>query len=71
MRVCMSSPSGPVLCSAYDEVDRVLVDVTSANGRPGEVGRAEIDLMCSAEPYIGAIILGRLDIPYHEKIDGR
>ena len=49
----------------------MLVDVTGASGRPGEVGRAETDLICSAEPYIGAIILGRLDIPYHEKNDGR
>lgn len=49
----------------------MLVDVTGASGRPGEVGRAETDLLCSAEPYIGAIILGRLDIPYHEKNDGR
>lgn len=48
----------------------MLVDVTGASGRPGEVARAETDLICSAEPYIGAMILGRLDIPYHGKNDG-
>ena len=49
----------------------MLVDVTGASGRPGEVGRAETDLMCSAEPYIGAMILGLLAIPYQAKNKGR